>query len=61
MLLDHLSLVEERDERLVRRLNQHELKRIIVEGDALKGLENRAQCSAAGNYKTVIMRRGARF
>lgn len=47
--VEDVGLVEERDEGLVRRLDHHELKRVAVEGDALEGLEDRAECCPAGN------------
>lgn len=50
--LDHLSLMEQRDEGLVGRLDEHELKGIVVEGDALESLEDGAEGGAAGNYDT---------
>ena len=36
MLLDDLGLMEERDERLVGRRNEHELQRVAIERDALE-------------------------
>lgn len=40
MLVNNTSLVEERDEWLVSGLDQHELERVAVEGDALKSGQN---------------------
>ena len=53
--LDHLSLMEQRDEGLVGRLDEHELKGIVVEGDALESLEDGAESGTAGNYETRLM------
>jgi hypothetical protein len=50
IFLDHLCLVEERNEGLVRGLHEHQLQWIVVERDALEGAEDRVQESAAGNY-----------
>ena len=49
MLLDHLGLMEERNEWLVSRLDEHELKRVVIEGDALKSLEDGTQGSTTSN------------
>ena len=40
MGLDDIGLVEERDERLVRRLDDHQLELVAVEGNALERLQD---------------------
>ena len=45
--LDHLGLMEERDERLVCGLDEHELERVAVERDALQGAEDGVEGGAA--------------
>ena len=47
MGVDDTGLVEERDERLVRRLDDHELQRVAVERDALERLQDRAERGTA--------------
>lgn len=47
--LDDLSLVEEGDERLVGGLDEHELKGVAVESDALESTDNGAECGTASN------------
>ena len=54
MRLDHVGLVEERDERLVRRLDDHQLERVAVERDALERLEDGAECGAARNCARIM-------
>ena len=48
--LDDVSLVEERDEGLVSRLDHHELERVAVERDALERLQDGRERGAAGDY-----------
>lgn len=48
--LDHVGLVEERDERLIGRLDDHKLERVAVECDALKGLQDRAERRPARDF-----------
>lgn len=50
MLLSNAGLVEEGDEGLVGGLDQHELKRVAIESNALKGGENSVQESATSDY-----------
>ncbi len=52
MTLDHLGLMEKRDERLVGGLNEHELEGVAVVGDTLKSRDYGLQCCAASNYTT---------
>jgi hypothetical protein len=44
-----LGLVEERNEGLVRRLHNHELQRVVVECDALKGAQDGVKERSAGH------------
>ena len=55
MTVDHLGLVEEGDEGLVRRLDEHELERVTVESDALKGGDHGLQHCATRNYKRTLV------
>ena len=55
MSVDHLGLVEEGDEGLVRGLDEHELERVTVESDALKGGDHRLQHRAARNYNPMLV------
>lgn len=50
MQLDHIGLVEERDERLIGGLDDHELERVAVECDALERLQDRAERCSAGDF-----------
>lgn len=49
VLLDHAGLVEERDEGLVGGLDQQELERVTVEGDALERVDDRVQDGATSD------------
>lgn len=53
MFLYNISLVEERDEGLEGGLDEHELEGVIVEGNTLESLKDRAQSGTASNYKKV--------
>ncbi len=48
--LDDIGLVEERDERLVGGLDDHELERVAVERDALECLQDRAERRPARDF-----------
>lgn len=49
MRLDGTSHVEQRDERLVGGLDEHELERVAVESDALQSIEDRGEHGTASN------------
>ena len=47
--LSNTSLGEERDERLVGGLDEHELERVAIEGDALEGAQDGVEDGTTGN------------
>jgi hypothetical protein len=55
MGLHHLRLVEERNEWLIRRLNQQELKRVSVECDAFQRSENGMQEGPPSDCESTLV------
>ena len=49
VLVDHVGLVEQRDERLVRGLDEHELERIAIESDALESADDSIEGGTTSN------------
>jgi len=49
VLREGAGLVEERDESLVGGLDEHELKGVAIEGDALEGAQDSVEKSATSN------------
>jgi hypothetical protein len=52
VLLDYAGLMEQRDEWVVGSLDQEELKRVAVEGNAFQRREDGVEHSTASNYKS---------
>jgi len=50
VLLNDTSLAEEGDERLIGRLDQHELQRITIESNSLEGTEDSMKEGATSNF-----------
>ena len=53
MLLNNLGLMEQRDEGLVSRLDQHELQGVSIESHALKGRNDGIKSRTACNYSAM--------
>lgn len=51
VLLYYFRLMHERDKWLVCRLDEEELERVVVEGDALQGSQDRVQDGASSDYE----------
>lgn len=62
VLLDNLGLMEERDEGLVCRLDQHELQGVSIESHALKGrddgVKSRTACNVSDSTNVAVVEDG---